>query len=125
MAKIKLMARIRLVSCYLVGMFACLTVAQTQALKLSEFAAMCEALSGDGHCSQHQVVQAYVGGALDLVAALGEHTTYLSKIYCRDPREIFDVAKIVDYMLEAPLEDRDSNAMLAVIRYLEEEGDCA
>ena len=69
-------------------------------------------------------MQAYVGGALDLVAVLNENSKYQYRIYCRDPRELFDVAKIVQYLLCAAQEETDTNAMLHVVRYLEEQGDC-
>jgi len=59
-----------------------------------------------------------------LIATLDENTDYLSKIYCRDASELFDVAKIVDYMLQAPDGEGDSNAMLRVVRFLEDEGKC-
>lgn len=111
----------------LVVSIACLMCGgHAHALKLSEFASMCETLgsSSAGSCSSHPVIQAYVGGALDLIATLDENTDYLSKIYCRDASELFDVAKIVDYMLQAPDDEGDSNAMLRVVRFLEDEGKC-
>lgn len=92
------------------------------ALTMDQFAAICE--SGKGECSSHPILQAYVGGALDLIAMLDEETDYLGKVYCETPSTLFDVPTIIGYM-EAHREAYASkNAMLLVIRYLEEEGGC-
>jgi hypothetical protein len=101
-----------------------LLVGSAHALKLEEFAALCDSVSVDGSCVEHPIIQAYVGGALDLVAALDEDTDYLAQIYCREAGEFFDVRAIIEFMLRSEEVAGDRNAMLTVIRYLEEEGGC-
>ena len=90
---------------------------------MGEFTSACYSYKGD--CGSHPFLQAYVGGALDLIAMLDEETDYLEKIYCREPSEFFDVPKIIHYMLSNSEDYRNKNAMLLVIRYLEEKGDCS
>ncbi|MEM1175750.1 MAG: hypothetical protein AAGA33_07450 [Pseudomonadota bacterium] len=103
-------------------LFATLAPVQSHALTMGEFSSVCESYKGD--CTRLPFLQAYVGGALDLVAMLDEETDYLETIYCRAPTEFFDVPDIIDYMLANKEAYRDRNAMLLVIRYLEEMGGC-
>lgn len=92
------------------------------ALTMDQFIAICD--SHPGECRDHPILQAYVGGALDLIAMLDEETDHLAKVYCREPSELFDVPAIIDYMVEHRAEYADRNAMLPVIRFLEENGGC-
>lgn len=92
------------------------------ALTMKEFADICQASQGD--CSQNPILQAYIGGALDLVAVLDEETDYLQDIYCKNPSEIFNVPVIIQYMLQNQEDHLDKNVMLLLIQYLEEKGSC-
>ena len=92
------------------------------ALTMNQFVTICE--SADVPCSEHPILNAYVGGALDLIAMLDEETGYLAEIYCRSPKEFFDVPVIIRYMERHQAEYADKNAMLVLIRYLEEHGGC-
>lgn len=94
----------------------------TSALTMDQFAAICA--SHQGECSEHPIVQAYVGGALDLIAMLDEQSDYLGEVYCDNPSTLFDVPAIIQYMQIHREEYADRNAMLLVIRYLEENGGC-
>lgn len=92
------------------------------ALTMDQFTALCE--SRQEACSEHPILQAYVGGALDLIAMLDEQTDYLDEIYCEDPSTLFDVPAIIRYLQIHREEYADRNAMLLVIRYLVEKGGC-
>ncbi len=92
------------------------------ALTMNEFANICQ--SANMECSEHPLLNAYVGGALDLIAMLDEETDYLDKVYCAPTDELFDVPAIIRYMPKRKDEYGDRNAMLVVIRYLEENGGC-
>lgn len=99
-----------------------LPTANSCALTMDDFMSACHSFNGE--CSSHPFLQAYVGGALDLVAMLDEETDYLGEIYCRAPSELFDVPEIIRYMMPNGGSYGDRNAMLLVIRYLEEMGGC-
>lgn len=92
------------------------------ALTIDQFAAICA--SHTVECSDHPLLQAYVGGALDLIAMLDEQTDYLGEVYCREPSVLFDVPAIIVYLHAHRTEYAGKNAMLLVIRYLEKEGGC-
>lgn len=92
------------------------------ALTMNQFISICE--SADKECSEHPILNAYVGGALDLVAMLDEETDYLADIYCKPPAELFNVPAIIRYMEIQQTDYADRNAMLVLIRYLEEHGGC-
>ncbi len=92
------------------------------ALTLDQFIGICE--SDQRECSDHPIANAYVGGALDLIAVLDEETDYLQKIYCENPRELFNVPAIIRYMQQHRVEHASQNAMILVLQYLEENGDC-
>jgi len=93
-----------------------------EALRVGEFVAICEQ---SGHeCKDIPVLNAYVGGALDLVAMLHEETQYIEPIYCKDPKILFDVPAIIGYIEKHHDGNEDKNAMLLVIRYLETYGGC-
>ncbi len=92
------------------------------ALSMTDFMRICTAANVP--CSEHPILNAYVGGALDLVAMLDEETDYLGKVYCKSPKTFFDVPTIIKYMESLAPEYGDKNAMLVLIRYLEERGGC-
>lgn len=99
-----------------------LLVRPATALTMTEFARICQ--SGPVACSEHPILNAYVGGALDLIAMLDEQTDYLGKVYCKPPKTLFDVPAIIRYMEARQSEYADRNATLVLIRYLEENGGC-
>lgn len=92
------------------------------ALTMEQFSHICE--SAPGECSDHPVLQAYVGGALDLLATLDEETRYLKKLYCKEPKELFDVPAIIRFMQAHREGYATRNAMLLVVRYFENNGGC-
>lgn len=96
--------------------------ATASALTMNQFIGICESAAGE--CSEHPILSAYVGGALDLVAMLDEETDYLADVYCKRPEELFDVPTIIRYMEAQHAAYADKNAMLVLIRYLEEHGGC-
>ncbi|MEM9404128.1 MAG: hypothetical protein AAGA44_16795 [Pseudomonadota bacterium] len=75
-------------------------------------------------CKDIPWVQAYVGGALDLIAMLDEETDYLAQVYCKPPRDLFDVPGILDYVERNRAGNGEKNAMMLVIRFFEEYGGC-
>jgi len=91
-------------------------------LTTSQFMKICE--STPGSCQEQPMLNAYVGGALDVIAALDEERSYIKKIYCREPSRFFDVKAIIGFMQDNHESYADKNAMLLVIRYLEEKGGC-
>ncbi|MEM6300581.1 MAG: hypothetical protein AAF749_02500 [Pseudomonadota bacterium] len=92
------------------------------ALTAKDFFAICA--SAEMSCSDHPITQAYIGGALDLMATLDEKTPYLEAPYCRPAKELFKVTDVVDYM-KANLRNYESeNAMLLFVRFLEDRGAC-
>jgi len=96
---------------------------QANAMKIAEFTQICG--SAPIPCADIPFIQAYVGGALDLLAALDEDTEYLADMYCKPARELFNTAKIIKFMEAHQNEDPSRNAMMLVIQYVEEEGGCS
>ncbi|MGH1543311.1 MAG: hypothetical protein ACRBHB_23105 [Arenicella sp.] len=94
----------------------------TFALTMSEFKTICE--SSTVECKDHPILQAYVGGALDVVAVLAEETSYLDNIYCEDTSTLFDIKRIIPFMEQHQEEHATNNAMLVLIKYLEEHSGC-
>ena len=92
------------------------------ALTVEQFSSICQTVSGN--CSDHPILQAYVGGALDLLATLDEETDHLEKLYCKEPKELFNVPVIIQFMQAHGDEYASRNAMLLVVRYFEEKGGC-
>ncbi len=92
------------------------------ALTVAGFRQICE--SAEASCESLPVLQAYVGGSLDMIATLDERTEFLGEVYCRPPSELFDVAAIIRYVERAPAADEEANAMSLVVRYLVEKGGC-
>lgn len=91
------------------------------ALTTREFFSICEFTPSE--CGKHPALQAYLGGALDLLATLDEQG-YLDKMYCKKPKALFDIPAIIHFMHIHIDEYSSRNAMLPVIRYLEEKGAC-
>ncbi|MEO1078374.1 MAG: hypothetical protein AAFY29_02385 [Pseudomonadota bacterium] len=112
------------VRCALIGLLAPVTVAihDASALTTEDFFRICE--MNEASCSENPVLNAYVGGALDLIASLDENTDYLQPVYCVDPRTLFKIPMIVAYMEQHREEYAQRNAMMLLIRYLEENGEC-
>lgn len=98
-------------------------VPTAKALTMQQFSDICD--SSPKECVDYPVLQAYVGGALDLLATLDERTDYLDKIYCKEPEALFDVAKIIRFMELRKEQYAKENAMLVFIRYFEEQGACS
>jgi hypothetical protein len=94
----------------------------TLALTVEQFSKICD--SAPGKCSDHPVVQAYVGGALDMLATLDEETDFLTKLYCKKPQELFYVPAIIHFMQTNSAGYAKRNAMVLVVRYTEENGGC-
>ncbi|MEM1403054.1 MAG: hypothetical protein AAGG55_06975 [Pseudomonadota bacterium] len=90
------------------------------ALTMNDIVTFCESYQGE--CDSSPFLQAYVGGAMDLVAMLDEETDYLDKIYCSDPKDFFDTGRIIRYMRSNASDEGDENAMLLFVRFLEEHG---
>ena len=96
--------------------------ASVAALTTDEFFAICA--SAPVPCHEHPILQAYVGGALDLLATLDEQTAYLGSVYCKDPADLFDVTAIMGFMETQRKDYASRNAMLLVVRYFEHHGGC-
>lgn len=96
---------------------------QASALSMEQFMAICKS-SSVTQCKDHPMLQAYVGGSLDMIAMLDEETDYLARVYCRAPKALFDVGAILEFMEKEAEGHGSKNAMLLVIRYLEEQGGC-
>lgn len=93
-----------------------------KALTVDEFRAICEISKQE--CTKHPILQAYVGGGLDLIATLDERTNYLDTPYCKSTKELFDVAKVINYILNTEQIKRTDNAMLSLVHYFEKNGGC-
>lgn len=100
----------------------CCATPQARALTTDGFFGICEAQKRD--CSQLPVIQAYIGGALDLIATLDEATPYLDEVYCKAPEALFDIEAIVAFMSANRDAYANRNAMLLLVRYLEANGGC-
>jgi hypothetical protein len=101
---------------------ALLTAPGASALTMGQFSEICEAVPTP--CTEHPLLRAYVGGALDLLATLDEETAYLDKIYCAAPGELFDVTTIIRFMERYRDAYAERNAMQLLVRYVEEQGGC-
>ncbi len=99
-----------------------LHASSTSALTMKQVSEICHSYSGK--CSDHPIIRAYVGGALDLIATLDERTDYLKKVYCKNPKQLFDVSTIIRYMEQRSKQYAKDNAMLVLVRYFEEHGGC-
>lgn len=92
------------------------------ALRVSQFVAICE--QAKMPCEEVPILNAYIGGGLDLIAGLHEDTDYVRPIYCKDTKHLFDVAAIIGFIEEHQAGNENKNTMLLVIRFLETYGDC-
>jgi len=99
----------------------CLSI-NTSALTAKEFNGICEANTVE--CHDIPAVQAYIGGALDLLATLDEQTEHLDKIYCKDTKELFQIPEIVKYMNTHAEAYASRNAMILLVKYVKEKGAC-
>lgn len=113
---------IRLFATSFIILFLSLHAPSTLALTMKQVSDICHSSSGE--CSDHPIIQAYVGGALDLLATLDERTDYLEKVYCKEPKELFDVSTIIRFMESRSDQYVADNAMLVLVRYFEEHGGC-
>lgn len=95
---------------------------RAEALTVSGFMDLCK--QSGRPCEEVPLLQAYVGGALDLIAVLHEETDYIQPVYCKDPRVLFDVATIIGFIENRREGYEQRNAMLLVVRFLEEHGGC-
>ena len=112
----------RLLMILLIVALSSLIPKKVQALDMQQFKQICH--SGKVECSEHPLINAYVGGALDLIAMLDQETKYLNKFYCKKSQALFDVKAIIQFMVKHQEAYAKRNAMLLVIRYLEEKGSC-
>ncbi|WP_438863995.1 hypothetical protein [Neptunicella sp.] len=113
------MKRLFKVTIWLLVMFSSFNAA---ALTAEQFNQICQSTPGD--CSNNGTLQAYVGGALDLLATLNEQTNYLDKLYCKQSKQLFDVAAIIGFIQTHSNESQQQNAMLLMVRYFEQNGGC-
>lgn len=95
---------------------------RSHALSVDDLLGACE--QAGAPCKDIPWVQAYIGGALDLIAMLDEETEYLAEVYCKSPDVLFDVAGILDYVEQNRVGNGGKNAMMLVIRFFEEYGGC-
>jgi hypothetical protein len=113
---------IRLLVTTLVALLLTLHAISATALTMKQVSDICH--SSPGECSDYPVIRAYVGGALDLLATLDERTDYLGKVYCKKPKELFDVPTIIRFMELRSAQYAKDNALLVLVRYFEEHGGC-
>ncbi len=113
---------VRLLAISLIALLLPLHAPSATALTMKQVSDICH--SSPGECSDHPIIQAYVGGALDLLATLDERTNYLKKVYCKKPKELFDVPAIIHFMELRSEQYATDNAMLVLVRYFEENGGC-
>ena len=95
---------------------------ESKALTTKQLFEICA--SNNKPCKELAMVNAYLGGAFDLLGTLKDETNYLKKIYCDSPQSLFDTTKVLEYMEKHKEGYLNKNAMLLVIRYLEENGNC-
>lgn len=112
----------RLLAISLITLLLPLHAPSATALTMKQFSDICH--SSPGECSDYPIIQAYIGGALDLLATLDERTDYLGKVYCKKPKELFDVPAIIRFMELRSEQFAKDNAMLVLVRYFEEHGGC-
>lgn len=93
-----------------------------KALTLAEFNAICASTAMP--CAEIPILQAYIGGAIDLVAMLDEETDYLETLYCVPKSTLLDTTPIIQFMVSHKDERPSRNAMLLLIQYLVENGQC-
>jgi len=114
---------VRLLATTLVTLLLLLHAPCATALTMNQFSDICH--SSPGECSDHPIIRAYLGGALDLLATLDERTDYQGKVYCKKPKELFDVSAIIRFMELRSEQYATDNAMLVLVSYFEEYGGCS
>ncbi len=114
--------KVRFLTITFITLLLTLHVSSASALTMKQVSEICHSYSGE--CSDHPIIRAYVGGAIDLIATLDERTDYLKKVYCKEPKKLFDVPTIIRYMEQRSKQYAKDNAMLVLIRYFEEHGGC-
>jgi len=112
----------RLLTISLITLLLSLHAPSATALTMKQFSDICH--SSPSECSNHPIIRVYVGGALDLLATLDERTDYLGKVYCKKPKELFDVPAIIHFMELKSEQYAKDNAMLVLVRYFEKKGGC-
>ena len=112
----------RLLVTTLITLLLLLHAPTADALTMKQFSDICH--SSRSECRNHPIIQAYVGGALDLLATLDEQTGYLRKVYCKETKALFDVPTIIRFMEQRSEQFSTDNAMLVLVRYFEEHGGC-
>jgi len=112
----------RLFATSVMALLLSLQVPSALALTMKQVTDLCH--SSPDECSEHPIIQAYIGGALDLLATLDERTDYLAKVYCKTPAELFDVPAIIHFMDQQREQYAKDNAMLVFVRYFEAHGGC-
>ena len=70
---------------------------EAKALTVQQFVNICQ--QGGNECSKRPILQSYVGGALGMIAVLQESNAVLTKVYCKKPKGLFDVTKIINFIL--------------------------
>jgi len=113
---------VRLLASTLITLSLFLHAPSADALTMKQFSDICHSFPGE--CKDHPIIQAYVGGALDLLATLDEQTGYLGKVYCNEKKTLFDVPAIIRFMEQRSEQYATDNAMLMLVRYFEENGGC-
>ncbi len=113
---------LRFLATSLITLLLSLHASSTLALTMKQVSDICH--SSSGKCSDHPIIRAYVGGALDLLATLDERTDYLGNMYCKKPKELFDVPAIIRFMELRSDQYAKDNAMLVLVRYFEKHGGC-
>ncbi|EPJ49351.1 MAG: hypothetical protein OFPI_25240 [Osedax symbiont Rs2] len=93
-----------------------------QALTMKQFMQICH--SAKSKCSQHPVLNAYIGGSLDLFAALQEQNLFKTKDFCANARPHFNVPAIIDHMEKNQAAYANKNAMLSLVSYFKKKGGC-
>ena len=101
---------------------ACAWAPGAQALRVSQFMAICQ--EAGMPCKDVPILNAYIGGGLDLIAGLHEDTDYVRPIYCKDTKQLFDVAAIIGFIEKNHDGNEDKNTMLLLVKFLETYGDC-
>lgn len=75
-------------------------------------------------CADNLVIQAYIGGGLDMLASLYEHEVLHGVRFCKSPQALFDVTNIINFLLTLEGGARAQNAMRQVTTYLQGESGC-
>ena len=96
---------------------------QAYGLTTAEFFKICKG-HGATKCSDVPILQAYIGGSLDLLATLVDHSDYMEQLYCVEPEKLYSVELIMAYMEKERASYESANAMNLVIKYFEENGGC-